>query len=333
MKPRHPLPRRVTRPVFFGLQTPQWTDCPVQNPSTVQTGNQYIIAIMHTPTHDLWEKKPSQNEWTALKKMFFCPPPPADDMPVPSFPHCADHQVGSDAPRSRLAWALLYVHRPTGAMPSFVPRGGSRFSSHRNLRGKWTSSPRMAFSSSAACSGSVSQRRSAAEYSFSSRKLWTELCGRHLKTCVAAAAAQQTEPRQRKKEGVQCRTLKTTKRGGFGSVGYLVIYGGVQFRSFIPGHKEEFVTDGIIDVDTGVWLSSNKDSGNVSEQEGWCCCDIDSAPQLLKPQCTTLALELDLSHSIPLHYVSKWHNDECGKSKQKGQMASTITSISSLELS
>lgn len=179
-------------------------------------------------------------------------------MPLLSFSHCAEYEMGSDAPRSRLGWALVYVHRPTGAMPSLVPSGGSRFSSHRNLRGKWTSSPRMPFSSSAACSGLVSQRRSAAEYSFSSRKLWTELWGRHLKTCMAAVAE-----RHRRNEGKKKKSSLEAwndKRRAFSAIPHLVIYGGIPFRSFIPGHEEEFITDGIVNVDTGVWLSSDKDS-------------------------------------------------------------------------
>lgn len=178
-------------------------------------------------------------------------------MPLLSFSHCAEYEMGSDAPRSRPGWALVYVHRPTGAMPSLVPSGGSRFSSHRNLRGKWTSSPWMPFSSSAACSGSVSQRRSAAEYSFRSRKLWTELCGRHLKTCMQQQ--HDTDGTKGKKKELSLEAWND-KRRAFSAIRHLVVYGGIQFRSFIPGHKEEFIADGIIDVDTGVWLSSNKDS-------------------------------------------------------------------------
>lgn len=33
---------------------------------------------------------------------------------------------------------------------------------------------------------------------------------------------------------------------------YLVINGGIQFRSFIPGQEEESVADWIINIDTGV---------------------------------------------------------------------------------
>lgn len=96
-----------------------------------------------------------------------------------------ENQLWSSSTVFTVVWCRLscvYVHSPTGAMPSLVFSGGSRFSSHRNFRGKWTSSPRTAFSSSLACSGLVSQRRSWAVYSFSSRVLCTVSWGRHLKT-------------------------------------------------------------------------------------------------------------------------------------------------------
>lgn len=83
---------------------------------------------------------------------------------------------------SDLGWVMVYVHSPTGAMPSLVARGGSRFSSCKYFRGKWTRSPRTPFSSCRAWSRSVSHRRSLLEFSFSSCTFLTPSRGRQLKT-------------------------------------------------------------------------------------------------------------------------------------------------------
>lgn len=46
---------------------------------------------------------------------------------------------------------------------------------------------------------------------------------------------------------------------------YLVINGGIQFSRFIPDQEEEIVTDWIINIDTGVWRGSNKNTGKENE--------------------------------------------------------------------
>lgn len=166
-------------------------------------------------------------------------------------------------------------------MPSFVFSGGSKFSSHRNFRGKWTSSPRMAFSSSAACSGSVSQRRSSAEYSFSSRKLWTLLWGRHLKTCTPAGPQHRRNGEKTNLHTIPVNNNNNNNNGNNNNKVYsshlffsclwfdvyLVINGGVQFSSFIPGQEEEIITDWIINIDTGILTSSNKNTGNENKEQ------------------------------------------------------------------
>lgn len=92
-----------------------------------------------------------------------------------------------------------YVHVVVGTMPSLQMDGGCRLSLCRNFRGKWTSSPRTAFSSSSA-SGSVSLRGFWLLYFGSSCVLWTASQGRHLKTCNRSKTIQQRSGEKNKKE-------------------------------------------------------------------------------------------------------------------------------------
>lgn len=105
---------------------------------------------------------------------------------------------------SDLGWVMVYVHSPTGAMPSLVARGGSRFSSCKYFRGKWTRSPRTPFSSCRAWSRSVSHRRSLLEFSFSSCTFLTPSRGRQLKTW------DQQEDKQEDKRLVNFQDSKNT---------------------------------------------------------------------------------------------------------------------------
>lgn len=75
-----------------------------------------------------------------------------------------------------------YVHTSTGTMPSLLLSGGNRYSSHRKCRGKWTRMPRMAFSSSAAASGSVSFRHAVVTCAERAAMLRMESEGRQWKT-------------------------------------------------------------------------------------------------------------------------------------------------------
>lgn len=80
-------------------------------------------------------------------------------------------------------WSHSYVHTSRGITPSLLPRGGSKDSSSRNLRGKWTRCPWTWVSSDWAKGGQTVARGSTATYSRSARRERVALDGRQRKIC------------------------------------------------------------------------------------------------------------------------------------------------------
>lgn len=80
-------------------------------------------------------------------------------------------------------WSYSYVHTSRGITPSLLLRGGSKDSSSRNLRGKWTRWPWTWVSSDRAKGGLTMARGSTATYSRSALRERVALDGKQRKIC------------------------------------------------------------------------------------------------------------------------------------------------------